>query len=125
MLSVPEGTEELVQRVLVQQVLPCETFEEDAGAQEVADAPAHQGKGAGQTKSMTPSKIEEVMGHLKEHCYDLSFEQLAELSSVSASILCRFFCRQPGWRQVGKSTRPLDCWMIIMSKLALLGRRPT
>ena len=69
--------------------------------------PMHQGKGAGQTKSMTPSKIEEVMGHLKEHCYDLSFEQLAELSSVSASILCRFFRRQPGWRQVGKSTRPL------------------
>ena len=69
--------------------------------------PMNKGKGATHKVAMTPNKIDEVKQHLKEHCYDLSFEQLSELSDVSPSTLCRFFKRQPGWRQTGKSTRPL------------------
>ena len=38
----------------------------------------NQGKGAVQDKRMTAEKIEEVKHHLKEHAYELTFEELAE-----------------------------------------------
>ena len=69
--------------------------------------PMRQGKGAAHKKTMTPQKIEEVKQILKEHAFDITFEQIGEEVGVSASILCRFFKSQAGWRQAGKSTRPL------------------
>lgn len=66
-----------------------------------------QGQGAAHAKAMTKAKEEELMQILKENAYDLTFRQLEEKIGIASSIICRHFKTTPGWRQCGKSTRPL------------------
>ena len=100
----PPALKSLCEEFRCHKTYPAKLSKRVLGRQKLA---INQGKGAVQNKRMTADKIEEVKHHLKEHAYELTFEELAELSGVSASILCRFFKDEPGWRQAGKSTRPL------------------
>ena len=66
-----------------------------------------QGQGAFHKETITKDKEEELMHVLKENAYDITFRELEEQTGIAASIICRHFKKTPGWRQCGKTTRPL------------------
>ena len=67
---------------------------------------SHSGEGH-QKKKIRETEEQLLKSTLREHAYDLTFKQLEGLTGVPAATACRFFKSTPGWRQCGKSTRPL------------------